>query len=113
MGRHRSTIGRELNRNRGQRGDRPKQAQRLADRRRLASRRPHKIDDPQVHQYVQDRLEEYWSPDQVVGRARSDFPRAPARWSSRQTVYDWIRNRAPQWQALLHRGGRPPEKREN
>jgi len=111
MGRHRSTIGRELNRNRGQRGYRPKQAQRLADRRRLASRRPHKMDDPQVHQYVQDRLEEYWSPDQIAGRARSDFPRAPARWLSRQTIYDWLRHRAPQWQALLRRGGRPPEKR--
>src|ERR1700682_5457646 len=46
MGRHRSTIYRELERNAGQRGYRPQQAQRLADERRLASRRPHKLDDP-------------------------------------------------------------------
>ena len=78
MGRHRSTIGREVARNTGGRGYRPRQAQRLADERRLASRRPHKMDDPDVHQYVQDRLEEYWSPDQIAGRAQSDFPRAPA-----------------------------------
>ena len=32
LGRHRSTIYRELERNMGQRGYRPKQAQRLADR---------------------------------------------------------------------------------
>ena len=111
MGRHRSTIGREVNRNTGQRGYRPKQAQRLADTRRLASRRPRKMDDPGVHQYVQDRLEQYWSPDQIAGRAQSDFPRAPARWLSRQAIYDWIHDRVPAWQSLLRRGGRPPEKR--
>ena len=111
MGRHRSTVSRELNRNTGQRGYRPKQAQRLADERRLASRRPHKMTDPQVHQYVQDRLQKYWSPDQIAGRAQRDFPRTPSRWLSRQTIYDWINNRAPQWQTLLRRGGRPPEKR--
>ena len=77
MGRHRSTIGREVARNTGGRGYRPRQAQRLADERRLASRRPHKMDDPDVHQYVQDRLEEYWSPDQIAGWGKSDFPRAP------------------------------------
>jgi len=111
MGRRRSTIGREVDRNTGGRGYRPKQAQRLAETRRLASRRPHKMDDPDVHQYVQDRLEEYWSPDQIAGRAQSDFQRAPARWLSRQTIYDWINDQVPEWQALLRRGGQPPEKR--
>jgi len=111
MGRHRSTIGRELNRNTGQRGYRPKQAQRLADERRLASRRPHKMDDPDVHQYVQDRLEKLWAPDQITGRVRGDFPRAPGRWLSRQTIYNWINDHSPEWRSLLRRGGRPPEKR--
>jgi IS30 family transposase len=111
MGRHRCTIGREVARNTGGRGYRPKQAQRLADERRLASRRPHKMHDPDVLKYVQDRLEEYWSPDQIAGRAQSDFPRAPARWLSRQTIYDWINEQVPEWQALLRRGGRPLEKR--
>jgi IS30 family transposase len=111
MGRDRSTVYRELNRNTGQRGYRPKQAQRLADERRLASRRPHKMDDPEVHQYVQDRLEKYWSPDQIAGRVRRDFPRAPTRWLSRQTVYDWINDQVPAWQTLLRRSGRLPEKR--
>jgi IS30 family transposase len=111
MGRDRSTIHRELKRNAGQRGYRPKQAQRLAEERRLASRRPHKMDDPEVHQYVQDRLEKRWSPEQIAGRAERDFPRAPARWLSRQTIYDWINDERPEWQRLLRRGGRPPEKR--
>ncbi len=111
MGRDRSTIHRGLKRNAGQRGYRPKQAQRLADERRLASRRPHKMDDPDVHQYVRDRLEKCWSPEQIAGRVQRDFPRSSARWLSRQTIYDWINDQAPQWQILLRRGGRPPEKR--
>jgi transposase, IS30 family len=111
MGRHPSTIGRELKRNAGQRGYRPKQAQRLAEERRLASRRPHKMDDAQVHQYVEERLEKLWSPDQIAERVRDDFPRTPARWLSRQTIYDWINRHAPNWHSLLRRGGRPPEKR--
>jgi transposase, IS30 family len=111
MGRHRSSIYRELARNAGQRGYRPKQAQRLADERRLASRRPHKMDDPDVHRYVQERLDKCWSPEQIAGRVQRDFSRAPARWLSRQTIYDWIDDQAPEWQRLLRRGGRLPEKR--
>lgn len=111
MGRHRSTVCRELSRNTGQRGYRPKQAQRLADERRLASRRPHKMDDPNVHQYVEQKLEQYWSPDQIAGRVQRDFPRAPARWLSDQAIYDWIHAKQPEWKPLLRRGGRLPEKR--
>lgn len=111
MGRDRSTVYRELSRNTGQRGYRPMQAQRLADERRLASRCPHKMDNPEVHQYVQEKLEKRWSPDQIAGRARRDFPRQQWRQLSRQTIYDWINYQAPQWQPLLRRGGRPPEKR--
>lgn len=111
MGKHRSTIYRELDRNAGPRGYGPRHAQGLADQRRLASRRPHRMDHPDVHQYVAARLKNYWSPDQIAGRARRDFPRAPRRWLSRQTIYDWIRWRRPRWQKLLRRSGRPPEKR--
>ncbi len=43
LGRHLSTIYRELDRNTGQRGHRPRQAQRLAVERREACRRPAKM----------------------------------------------------------------------
>lgn len=111
MGRHRANIGRELKRNTGQRGYRPLQAQRLADERRVNCRRPHKLADPEVHRYVEERLNKYWSPDQIAGRVRRDYPRARRRWLSRQTIYNWIDARAPEWRALLRRGGRPPETR--
>jgi len=111
MGRHRSTIFRELKRNTGKRGYRPKKAQCLADARRLSCRRPWKMDDSDVRQYVEDKLARRWSPDQIAGRVRRDFPHSRRRWLSRQTIYHWINHRAAQWLPLLRRAGRPPEKR--
>ena len=111
MERDRSTIYRELKRNAGGRGYRPKQAQGLAEARRLSCRRPCKMDDPNVHQYVQDKLTKFWSPDQIAARGRRDFARRPECHLSRQTIYNWIHNHAAPWLALLRRGGRPLEKR--
>ncbi len=111
LGRDRSTVFRELNRNTGKRGYRPKQAQRLAEERRLACRRPCKLDDPTMHQYVETKLEKRWSPDQIAHRLQRDFARHPGRWLSRQTIYNWIDRRARQWRPLLRRSGRPPETR--
>jgi transposase, IS30 family len=111
LGRHRSTVYRELKRNTGQRGYRPKQAQRLTNQRRQACRRPRKMEDADLRQYVRERLEKRWSPDQIAGRSRQDFVRQPSRCLSRQTIYNWIEDRAPAWRPWLRRGGRPPEKR--
>lgn len=111
LGRHRSTVYRELTRNASSRGYWPKQAHRLARERRLASRRRRKLEDPGVHRYVRERLEWRWSPEQIAGRAARDFPRAPQRWPSRQAIYRWIDDRAPQWRSLLRREGRLPQKR--
>lgn len=111
LNRDRSTIGRELARNTGGRGYRPQQAQRMADERRDACRRPCKLDDPDVHAYVEEKLNKFWSPEQIAGRVRRDFPRRAERWLSGQTVYNWIDNRATEWRPLLRRGGRPPETR--
>jgi len=69
------------------------------------------LEDPEVHQYVREKIEKRWSPDQIAGRVRRDFPRSRKRWLSRQTIYDWIHHQAPEWRPLLRRGGKPPEKR--
>ena len=68
LGRHRSTIYRELDRNTGQRGYRPLQAQRLADERREACRQPPKLSHPPLEKYVTEKLEQKWSPEQIAGR---------------------------------------------
>jgi IS30 family transposase len=111
MGRSPSTISRELRRNRGQRGYRPRQAQRMYETRRLACRRPAKLEDPEVHDHVEQKLTQLWSPDQIAGRLRAKFPGEPRRRVSRQTIYNWINRRTPHWKSNLRRGGRPVERR--
>ena len=64
MERSESTISRELHRNGGRRGYRPKQAQIKAVNRRAINAR--RIDDD-TWQFVQARLLEQWSPEQISG----------------------------------------------
>jgi len=77
MGRDRSTIHRELSRNTRRGGYEPGLAQRLADRRRLACRRPRKLDDApgpaysEMHLYsVKGRTSRPF----VTGKERVLFP---------------------------------------
>lgn len=111
MGRHRSTIGRELARNAGGRGYRPRQAQRLADGRRSRCRRRARLDDPELRRYVGRKLRLRWSPEQIAGRLPREFPRRRQMRVSRQAIYDWVHRRASHWRPLLRRAGRPPETR--
>src|SRR5262245_12567254 len=90
MNRHESTIYRELARNSSARGYRAQHAQHVADGRRQASCRPSKLADVEVRQYVTDRLAQAWSPDQIAGRARREFPQTPQRQVSAVTIYAWI-----------------------
>jgi transposase, IS30 family len=82
MKRHGSTIWRELKRNSNAWGYRPETAQRLARQRRVVCRRPYKLKDIDLRLYVSDRLRKAWSPDQIAGRLRREFPHEPARWVS-------------------------------
>jgi IS30 family transposase len=65
LGRHKSTIGRELERNHGLRGYRPKQAQRLADDRRKEKVQTRIPDE--TWEWVKQLLLEDWSPEQISG----------------------------------------------
>jgi len=91
VGRSKSTISRELRRNRSRNGYWAVAAQRKAQRRR--SERPWvaKLQQPEVRRYVQERLRQRWSPDQIAGRAHSDFPHDRWRQISPPTIYNWIR----------------------
>ena len=63
IGRHKSTVSRELTRNRGLRGYRPKQADNLAVNRRQ-DKSTHRI-VPESWSRVELLLREYWSPEQI------------------------------------------------
>ena len=62
IGKHKSTISREVRRNRGQRGYRPKQAQQMSmDRRKKATPRIQET----TWALIESKLEEDWSPEQI------------------------------------------------
>jgi IS30 family transposase len=66
--RDKSTISREVRRNRGLRGYRPKQAQHLALARREAKAKPRIA--PGTWEWIESLLREEWSPEQVSGCCR-------------------------------------------
>jgi IS30 family transposase len=69
IGVHKSTVSRELNRNRGQRGYRPQQAQNLAvQRRQKATPRISR----QTWAGVEKLLRQDWSPEQISGRLKKE-----------------------------------------
>jgi len=109
LGRHKSTISRELRRNRSRNGYWAAAAEDKAKQRR--SERPYlaKMQRPEVRRYVSERLRQRWSPDQIAGRSRRDFPQVRRRQVSAPTIYAWIQleeARGKHWKHCLRRLGR-------
>jgi len=114
--RSKSTISRELRRNRSRNGYRAVAAQRKASKRR--SQRPwvRKLERSEVRRYVRERLRQRWSPDEIAGRSHSDFPHDRRQQISHQTIYTWIRSEdalGKHWQRYLRRLGRKRPDWEN
>jgi IS30 family transposase len=114
IGCHRSTIYRELLRNAEEGEYFPARGQVLAERRRRGSKVPWKMDHPPLAKYVQDKLGEYWSPEQISGRLEVDYPADPAMRISHQAIYEWIAARKAEggsWHTYLRQGRRKRRKR--
>jgi IS30 family transposase len=90
LGRHRATIGRELARNSVAGEYRAVAAHEQSRQRRRCRRLVRKMDCPEVSEFVRSHLVRYWSPDQIAGRSKRDFPSARRRQVSHQTIYAWI-----------------------
>lgn len=88
LGRSVSTLSRELSRNRGQRGWRPRQAcQKAADRLSERGRSNTSRVSEAAWEYAVDKLtNEEWSPEQITGRAKRD--QLPS--ISHETIYQRI-----------------------
>jgi IS30 family transposase len=108
LGRHRSTIGRELARNSDGASYWASSAQGKARARR--GHRPRRLDDPGLNDYVRQGLARRWSPEQIAGRSARDFP-GPRRRVSHTTIYRWIADSPDRrhWQSLLRFGRRRTE----
>ena len=75
IGRHGSTVSRELRRNSCERFYRASTAQRRYEARRERCRRPRLLDDPGRLELVKSRvLEGRWSPEQLEGRILLERP---------------------------------------
>lgn len=92
LGRHRSSIGRECKRNINKDGHYdPGHAQTLAHVRRRAHLSQPKTGDDRLMHYVDQRLRDHWSPEQIAGRLLVQPPAALEGASiSHTTIYRWI-----------------------
>lgn len=73
LNRPQGTVSKEINRNRGKRGYRHKQAHRLAQQRHLAKVKAHKLNKDvciKIDKWIQ---EEQWSPEQIAGRLKMQY----------------------------------------
>lgn len=85
LGFHKSTVGREILRNTGRRGYRPKQAQGLATAREASKHGPYKM-NPVIMTAIIERLELRWSPEQISNRLRIEGEETV----SPETIYKFI-----------------------
>jgi transposase, IS30 family len=86
LGRAVSTVSREVAANGGRDGYR---AWRAHQRAREQARRPKpcKLARPELAARVTSWLTEWWSPVQIAGRLRAEFPHDPMMWVSHETIY--------------------------
>jgi IS30 family transposase len=93
LGRHRSTIGRELKRTpRGPNNWRrpeylPSTAQADADQKARRPKQAKLAVNLRLRREVQDRLVDDHSPEQISRRLREEFPEDPEMWVSHETIY--------------------------
>ena len=109
LGFHKSTIGREISRNMGNRGYRPKQAHSLAVAREEPKHGPYKM-NPVIMMRIVERLEVKWSPEQIYNRLKMEGDEIV----SAETIYKFIqedrKNGGELWKNL-RRSGRHRKKR--
>src|SRR3954465_10693735 len=87
LGRHRSTIGREIGRCGGRGRYRPLRAERLAERLARRPKQTKLAPRPQLLAAVEDGLERRWSPQQIAARLRVENPDDPGMRISHETIY--------------------------
>ena len=88
LDRSRATLYHELNRNRGGRGYRPRQAQQFAEQRRADKVQPLKM-TPEVIAYLASKLQRQWSPEQIARTMKTD-PDGPGLAVSPETIYRYV-----------------------
>jgi IS30 family transposase len=112
--RGRSTISRELRRNRTAGEYYAAQAHRESERRRRERPLVRKMDRPAINENVRAGLAQDWAPEQIAGRAKQQSPEQPDLRVSPQTIYAWIKRdkHRTYWESHLRRRGKRPCRRK-
>jgi IS30 family transposase len=88
LGRHPSTVKRELDRNRDKQGRYLPHGADDAARLRRRRPRPHKlVASPRLRMLVQRKLNRYWSPDEICGWLRLTYPADDSMRLCAETIY--------------------------
>ena len=94
FGRHHSTISREIKRNRPTYADDAvywyDAAQQYADQRKAKARHRRKKSNKQLVHYVQSKIIDDWSPEEICGRLIVDYPNNKLMRISHEAIYRWI-----------------------
>ena len=87
LGRDAGTVSRELGRNRAPGGEyRAVAAQAIAEE-RARRPKPRKLENERLHARVEQDLKENWSPEEIAGRLRQEFPDDGSMQVSHETIY--------------------------
>lgn len=87
-----STVGRELKRN-NWKGHHYVAIHAQGNAERREKEKAHgkeELKNPDVYEYVTDKLRGGWSPDQIAGKLRLDHPKDRYFWITAETIYRWI-----------------------
>ena len=90
LDRHHTTISRELRRNSSKSGYRAQTADRRTQKRRRMPRHYCCLSRPELVAYVDKKLRNDYSPEQIAGRIRLDYPQDQSMRISAETIYRWI-----------------------
>lgn len=106
LGRHRSTVSRELKRNRGVWWYRPLEAHHKYEIRKRHHRMRKLNANSRLQAYIIDRIKNYHSPDEIAHRMRLDNPQDKSMRVSHESIYIWLYENARQggtWYRFLRR----------
>src|SRR3989344_5434170 len=85
IGRHHTTVSREIEKNKGPDGRYlPSLAQEESKKRKFEANRRNPLKDKRIFSYVREKLFEGWSPEQISGRIKKDIPGLSI---SHETIY--------------------------